>query len=335
VASYILRRILLAIPSLIGISLFVFLMLHSAGGDPAEVKLGARGDPASVAALRHEMGLDRPLAVQYLDFLSGAVRGDLGRSYRSNAPVADEVFSRFPATIELAVVALLIGAVIGLTAGVLAATKRGSILDFASTFGALVGVSIPTFWLGLILIIVFGVWLKWLPISGRVNPRLGADPNAHFLILSSLVDGNWVIFKDAVRHIILPAVTLAGWPAAIIARMTRASLIEAMEQDYIRTARAKGLTERQVVRGHAFRNALIPIVTVVGLELGGLLGGAVVTETVFSWPGVGKLTADAIAARDYQVTQGVVLLLGAVFVAINLIVDLFYAVIDPRIRYSS
>ncbi|HYP62077.1 MAG TPA: ABC transporter permease [Thermomicrobiales bacterium] len=331
---YILRRILLSIPILIGISLIVFLMLHSAGGDPAEVKLGARGDPEAVAALRHEMGLDRPLAVQYLDFLSGAIHGDLGRSYRSNAPVADEVLSRFPATIELAVVALLIGSTIGFAAGVLAATKRGSVFDFTSTLGALIGVSIPTFWLGMILIIIFGVWLQWLPISGRVNPRLGADPNAHFLILSSLVHGDWVIFKDAVRHVILPALTLAGWPAAIIARMTRASLIEALEQDYIRTARAKGLTEQRVVRSHAFRNALIPIVTVVGLELGGLLGGAVVTETVFAWPGVGKLTADAIAARDYQVTQGVVLLLGAVFVTINLVVDLFYAFIDPRIRYG-
>lgn len=333
-ARYILRRILLAIPILIGISLIVFLMLHSAGGDPAEVRLGALADEESVAALRKEMGLDRPLAVQYLDFLSGAVKGDLGRSYRSNAPVANEVFSRFPATIELALVALLIGSVIGVTAGILAATRRGSIFDWAGTFGALFGVSIPTFWLGMILIIVFGVWLEWLPISGRVNPRLGADPSAHFLIVSSLFDGNWIVFRDAVEHIILPAFTLAGWPAAIIARMTRASLIEAMDQDYIRTARAKGLEEREVVRGHAFRNALIPIVTVVGLELGGLLGGAVVTETVFAWPGVGKLTEDAISARDYQVTQGVVLLLGAVFVAINLIVDVIYAAIDPRIRYN-
>jgi peptide/nickel transport system permease protein len=335
VTRYILRRVLLAFPILIGISLIVFLMLHSAGGDPAAVKLGARGDQESIAALRHEMGLDRPLAVQYLDFLSGAVQGDFGRSYRSNAPVAGEVFSRFPATIELSLVSILIGAAVGLTAGILAATKRGSLFDWAGTFGALIGVSVPTFWLGLILIIVFGVWLQWLPISGRVNPRLGADPNAHFLIASSLLDGNWVIFKDALKHIILPAFTLAGWPAAIIARMTRASLLEAMDQDYIRTARAKGLEERQVVRRHAFRNALIPIVTVAGLELGGLLGGAVVTETVFAWPGVGKLTIDAISARDYQVTQGVVLLLGAVFVAINLLVDLFYAVIDPRIRYGS
>lgn len=334
-AGYALRRLALAVPILIGVSLIVFLMLHSAGGDPAQVKLGARADPESVAALRHEMGLDRPLATQYLEFLADAARGDLGRSYRSDSLVSSEVFSRFPATIELTVVALAIGAVVGLTAGTIAATRRGSILDYLSTLGALIGVSVPTFWLGMLLIIVVGAKLEWLPISGRVNPRLGADPSAHFLILSSAVHGNWTIFWDALRHILLPALTLAGWPASIIARMTRASLIESLGEDYVRTARAKGLEERDVVRRHAFRNALIPVVTVVGLELGGLLGGAVVTETVFAWPGVGKLTADAIAARDYQVTQGVVLLLGAVFVLINLLVDLVYAVIDPRIRHRS
>ncbi|MEA2530707.1 MAG: peptide/nickel transport system permease protein, partial [Thermomicrobiales bacterium] len=263
-----------------------------------------------------------------------ALVGDFGRSYRSNAPVADEVVSRFPATIELAIVSIVIGAAVGLAAGIAAGTRRHTLFDYTSTFGALLGVSIPTFWLGLALIIVFGIWLRWLPISGRVDPRLGADPSAHFLILSSLVHGDWVIFKDAAKHIILPALTLAGWPAAIIARMTRASLGEALDQDYIRTARAKGLGEGLVVRRHALRNALIPVLTVVGLELGGLLGGAVVTETVFSWPGVGKLTADAIAARDYQVTQGVVLLLGAVFVGLNLLFDLVYAAVDPRIRYA-
>ena len=333
--SYIVRRLLIAIPVLIGISLIVFLMLHSAGGDPAEVKLGARGDQASVAKLRHDMGLDRPLAVQYLDYLRGAVHGDLGRSYRSNASVGTEVFDRFPATIELSLVAIVIGIIIGLVAGSLAATHRGGPLDYGSTVGALIGVSIPTFWLGLILIIIFGVWLRWLPISGRVNPRIGADPSAHFLLFSTAIHGQWAVCIDALKHIILPALTLAGWPAAIITRMTRASLIEAMEGEYIRTARAKGLSERVIVRVHAFRNALIPIVTVVGLELGGMLGGAVVTETVFAWPGVGKLTADAIAARDYQVTQGVVLLLCTVFVVINLLVDLIYAAIDPRIRYGS
>lgn len=332
-ANYLARRLLLAIPILIGISLIVFLMLHTAGGDPAELKLGMRADPESVAALRHEMGLDRPLVVQYLDFLGNALTGDLGRSYRSNAPVAEEVFARFPATIELALASMLIGTIVGLVAGTIAGIKRNSIFDYSSTFVALLGVSIPTFWLGLALMVVFGVWLEWLPISGRVNPRLGADPSAHFLVVNSLIHGDWRVFEDSFKHLILPALTLAGWPAAIIARMTRAALIETMGQDFIRTARAKGLRERVVVFAHAYRNAMIPVLTVVGLEFGGMLGGAVVTETVFAWPGVGKLTVDAIAARDYQVIQGVVLLLGAVFILINLTVDLLYAAIDPRIRY--
>ncbi|MFL5759410.1 MAG: ABC transporter permease [Thermomicrobiales bacterium] len=334
-APYVLRRVLLAIPTLLGVSALVFLMLHSAGGDPAELKLGTRADAASLARLRHEMGLDRPLAVQYADFLSHAAKGDLGRSYRSNQPVADEIISRFPATIELAIAAMMIGSVIGFTAGIIAGTRPHSLFDYGSTLGALIGISIPTFWLGISLIIVFGVWLHWLPLSGRVDPRLGVDPSTHFVVLSSFIHGDWVVFKDASKHLILPALTLAGWPAAIIARMTRASLVETLGEDYIRTARAKGLRENQIVRAHALRNAIIPVLTVVGLELGGLLGGAVITETVFAWPGVGKLTSDAIAARDYQMTQGVVLLLAVVFVVLNLCVDIVYAVVDPRIRYGS
>jgi peptide/nickel transport system permease protein len=331
---YILRRLLVSIPILFGVSLLVFLMMHEAGGDPAVIRLGMQADEESIARLRAEMGLDRPLAVQYLDFLSGAVQGDLGRSYRSNAAVTDEIWARFPATVELAVAAMLIGVVIGLTAGIVAGVKRNSWFDYTSTFTALIGISIPTFWLGIILIIIFGVWLEWLPISGRVNPRLGADPSQPFLVIRSALQGDWVVFEDALKHLILPAITLAGWPAAIIARITRASVIEAMDGDYIRTARAKGLRDTLVVRRHALPNAIIPVLTVIGLELGVLLGGAVVTETVFAWPGVGKLAYDAIAARDYQVTQGVVLLLAAVFVLLNLVVDILYAVIDPRIRYS-
>lgn len=333
--SYIVRRLALSIPILIGISLLVFLMLHTAGSDPALLILRSNADAESLARVRHELGLDRPLLVQYLDFAGNAVTGDLGRSYRSQASVSDEVFSRFPATIELAVAAMLIGGVIGFVAGTIAGRRPRSWFDYSSTFTALVGISIPTFWLGLLLIITFGLWLEWLPLSGRVNPRLGADPSAHFLILSSLFHGDWTIFQDSLKHLILPAVTLAGWPAAIVARMTRASLIESMGQDYVRTARAKGLTEGVIVRRHAYRNAMVPVLTVVGLEFGSLLGGAVVTETVFAWPGVGKLTIDAIAARDYQVTQGVVLLLGAVFVLLNLLVDIVYALIDPRIRLSN
>ena len=331
---YLLRRLVLTIPILLGVSLLVFLMLHSAGGDPAQTILGARADPDSIAALRHELGLDRPLLVQYVAFLSGAVRGDFGRSYRSNTPVVAEIATRFPATIELAIAAMAIAVVAGVVFGTLAAVRRHSIFDYLSSTVVLLGVSIPTFWLGLILIIIFGLWLRWLPISGRVNPRLGADPSLPFLTVGSLVQGNWTVAKDALRHLILPALTLAAWPAAIVARMTRASLIESLGQDYVRTARGKGLPERLIVVSHAARNALLPVLTVVGLEFGTLLGGAVVTETIFSWPGLGQLTVTAIGARDYQVVQGVVVLLGAVFVLLNLLVDVLYAVLDPRIRYE-
>jgi ABC-type dipeptide/oligopeptide/nickel transport system permease component len=332
--SYILRRLALTIPILLGISLLVFFMLHSAGGDPATVILGSRADEASLAALRAEMGLDQPLWVQYGSFLSGAVRGDLGRSYRSNTPVVSEIAARFPATIELALSAMVLAIVFGVLLGTLAAVRRHTWLDYVSSSVVLFGVSIPTFWLGLILIIIFGLWLRWLPISGRVNPRLGADPSTPFLALNALINGNLVVARDAFAHLVLPALTLAAWPAAIVARMTRASLIESLAQDYARTARGKGLRERSVVAVHAARNAVLPVLTVVGLELGSLLGGAVVTETVFSWPGLGQLTVTAIGARDYQVVQGVVLLLATVFVMLNLLVDLLYAVLDPRIRYE-
>ncbi|MFT4040501.1 MAG: ABC transporter permease [Thermomicrobiales bacterium] len=332
--TYILRRLALTIPVLLGISLLVFFMLHSAGGDPAQLVLGARADPESLAALREEMGLNRPLLVQYGAFLAGAVRGDLGRSYRSNTPVVNEIAARFPATIELAVAAMVIAIIVGVALGTLAAVRRHSWLDYVSSTVVLAGVSIPTFWLGIILIIIFGLWLRWLPISGRVNPRLGADPSTPFLAISALVQGNLPVARDAFAHLILPAVTLAAWPAAIVARMTRASLLESLGQDYARTARGKGLRERRVVAVHAARNAVLPVLTVVGLEFGGLLGGAVVTETVFSWPGLGQLTVTAIGARDYQMVQGVVLLLATVFVLLNLLVDVLYTLLDPRIRYE-
>jgi peptide/nickel transport system permease protein len=333
-ASYLLRRLLLTIPILLGVSMLVFFMLHSAGGDPATLMLGSRADPDAIAELRAELGLDRPLWVQYGDFLSGAVRGDFGRSYRSNSPVVAEIAARFPATIELAVAAMGIAVVVGVAVGTVAAVRRHTVFDYLSSAGVLLGISIPTFWLGIILIIVFGLWLRWLPISGRVDPRLGADPSVPFLTVTSLLQGNWAVAGDAFRHLILPALTLAAWPAAIVARMTRASLLESLGQDYARTARGKGLPERLIVVRHAARNALLPVLTVVGLEFGTLLGGAVVTETIFAWPGLGQLTVAAIGARDYQVIQGVVVLLAAVFVVLNLMVDVLYAVLDPRIRYG-
>jgi peptide/nickel transport system permease protein len=333
-ASYLLRRLALAIPILLGVSLLVFFMLHSAGGDPAQLILGSRADPRSLAELRREMGLDRPLPAQYIDFLAKAMRGDFGRSYRSNTPVVNEIAARFPATIELAVAAMAIAVVVGVVLGGLAAVRRHSWIDYFSSASVLLGVSLPTFWLGIILIIIFGLWLRWLPISGRVDPRLGADPSVPFLTVTSLLQGNWAVARDAFSHLILPALTLAAWPAAIVARMTRASLLESLGQDYVRTARGKGLRERTIVLGHAAWNGLLPVLTVVGLEFGTLLGGAVVTETIFAWPGLGQLTVNAIGARDYQMVQGVVLLLAAVFVLLNLLVDVLYALLDPRIRYE-
>jgi peptide/nickel transport system permease protein len=334
VTGYVVRRLLIAVPILFGITLIVFLMLHTAGGDPAVIMLGPRASDESLRELRHELKLDRSLPVQYLDFLGKAVRGNFGDSYRSRQPVSDEVFNRFPATVELAIAAMLIGSAIGLIAGVTSATRRNSIIDLTSTMGSLIGVSIPTFWLGIIMIVIFGVELKWLPISGRIDSRIGADPSIRFIVFSSLFHGDWTILKDALKHLILPAFTLAAWPAAIIARMTRSSLIEALNQDYIRTARSKGLAERTVIWRHAIRNALLPVVTVAGLEFGGLLAGAVVTEQVFSWPGIGKLTVDAITNRDYQIVQGVVILVGVIFIVINLLVDLLYAWLDPRIHFQ-
>lgn len=329
------RRVLLLVPILVGVSLITFLMLHFAGGDPAELKLGFHSTPEALQRLRGELGLNDPLPVQYGRFLLGALHGDLGRSYVTNADVSTEIMARFPATIELSLTSMAIAIVVGLVAGVISATRRHSVTDSVTTGAVLLGVSVPTFWLGMILIIVFAVSLHWLPVSGRIDPRLVAPPTVtHLLTVDSLLAGNWAVFQDAFAHIILPAVTLAGWPAAIIARQTRSALMDVLQRDYVRTARAKGLRERAVVLRHALRNALLPVVTVTGLEFGTLLGGAVVTETVFAWPGVGHMVVDAIAARDYLLVQGAVLLFALVFALLNLMADVVYAFLDPRIRYT-
>ncbi len=229
--AYLLRRLIIAIPTLIGVSLVVFLMLRTAGGDPVEARLGQRGDPAQKAQLRHELGLDRPLAVQYLDFVSHALRGDFGRSYRSNAPVADEIKARLPATIELAAAAMAVAVAVGLLLGVALALRRDSLLDHTGTVLTLLGVSIPNFWLGLLLIIVFGLWLRWLPISGRIDPRLGADPSLPLLPLNAALRGDWAVAADALRHLVLPVTALAAWPAAVVGPQTRAAGVEGLRQD--------------------------------------------------------------------------------------------------------
>jgi len=302
--SYIARRLLLAVPALWGVVTLVFLALRLIPGDPALVMAGEAAPHEVVEAIRLEFGLDQPLPVQYGIFLARLVRGDLGRSVRTRHPVASEIWARLPATAELALASMLIATVLGVAAGVISATRQNTVVDYMSTVGALLGISVPVFWLGLMGMWFFSVQLRWLPVGGR----------------------------GTLHHLILPALTLGAATIGMVARMTRSSMLEVLRQDYIRTARAKGLRERQVNQKHALRNALIPVVTIVGLQIGGLLGGAVLTETVFAWPGVGRLAVDSILNRDYPVVQGVVIMVAVIFVLANIGVDILYSVIDPRIR---
>lgn len=332
--KYILKRLALLLPVILGVSILVFLVMHVFTTDPASIILGQHATAEQVANLREELGLNKPLYLQYFDFIGGVFKGSLGNSLITKTSVTGEILARFPATIELALAAIIIASIVGVIIGVISAVKQNSIVDYLSMMGALLGVSMPIFWLGLMLIVLFSVKLHWLPVSGRI--QIGMEP-AHvtgFYLLDSLITGNMAAFKSALMHLTLPAVALASYSTAIIARMTRSTMLEIVKQDYIRTARAKGLFEKVVILKHALRNALIPITTVIGLQLGSLLGGAVLTETVFSWPGVGSYTIDAIMKSDYPVVQGAVMILAIVFVLVNLIVDLLYAYLDPRIKYS-
>jgi peptide/nickel transport system permease protein/oligopeptide transport system permease protein len=304
--SYVLKRFLSMIPVLFGISLLLFLMLRLLPGDPAQVLAGQMASPEDIAAIRTQLGLDRPIHVQYLAFLGRLVRLDLGRSARTQNPVIEEVWARLPNTLLLATAAIVLACLFGIPAGVISAVRPYSWVDYLVTITGLFGMSMPVFWLGLMLVIVFSVILKWLPAGGI---------------------GSW-------QHIILPSVTLASFVTAFIARMTRSTMLETLAQDYTTTARSKGLRENAVVVKHALKNALIPIITVVGLQFGLLLGGAVLTETVFAWPGLGRLIVDSILARDYPVIQGAILIFGLLYILVNLAVDLAYALIDPRIRYD-
>ena len=332
---YIRQRLLLAIPTLLGVSLLVFVMVHLVPGDPAQVMLGERAAPQTLAALRHEMGLDRPLPVQFGRYLLGLLRGDLGRSVRSHEQVAVELRQRFPATCELALASMLLAVALGIGAGVLAALHRGRAADQAGMALATAGLSVPIFWLGLML--VLGLAVRWplFPVSGRLSPGLSIAPVTGLYTLDALLRGDLRAFADACWHLVLPAVTLSTVPMAVIARMTRSSLLETLGQDYIRTARAKGLPYWRVVIHHALRNASLPTLTVIALEFGYLLGGAVLTESVFAWPGVGRWLFLAVQARDFPAVQGGVLLMASVFIAANLAADVLYAWLDPRIRYDS
>lgn len=332
--KYIIKRILMLIPVLIGVSVIVFLIMRVFSPDPAPIVLGQHATLESVKAWRQANGLNDPILVQYFNFIKGALTGDLGTSYYTKLSVTKEIFSRFPATIELAVVSIILASLFGILIGVVSAVKKNSIFDNASMVLALIGVSMPIFWLGILLIILFSGTLHWLPSYGRLNPLLQPENITGLYLIDSLLTGDVNFFLDALRHIILPACALAMYSTAIIARMTRSSMLETLHQDYIRTARAKGISECRVIRKHALRNGLIPIVTVIGLQLGSLLGGAVLTETVFSWPGIGAYTVACILKSDFPVVQGVVLLVALVFVLMNLFVDVIYAFLDPRIKYA-
>ena len=284
--------------------------------------------------VRAELQLNDPLPVQFVKYLGRVLQGDLGRSIQNSERVTVLLAKRFPATIELTLGAMLIASVVGVLTGVVAATRQHSWFDGLSMFVALFGFSMPIFWLGIMLILLFAWYLGWFPISGRLDYTLELTRVTNLYLLDAILSGNWAALGNALRHLVLPAVTLSSVPLAIIARMTRSSLLEVLRQDYVRTARAKGVAEQRVVSRHALKNAFIPVVTVIGLNVGSLLGGAILTETIFAWPGVGRLVVDSIFARDYPIVQGAVLVIAILFVLINLLVDLSYAYLDPRIRYG-
>jgi peptide/nickel transport system permease protein len=334
--QYILKRLLNLIPVLFGITLLVFLLLHLIPGDPAQILAGQRATPEAVAAIREQLGLNKPLPVQYFLFLGNLLRFDLGNSIMSGTSIIQEIAVRWPATFELSVAAMLIALVLGIPAGVLAAVRKNSAIDNLTMSGSLVGVSMPVFWLGLLLIYLFAVNLQWLPPGLRISQEaaLTFKPMTGFYVLDALLQLNWKALKDVLAHLILPALTLSTIPLAIIARITRSAMLEVLSQDYIRTARAKGVLERWVIFKHALKNALLPVVTIIGLQFGVLLSGAILTETIFSWPGIGSWIYEGILARDYPVVQGGVLFVAVSFVLINLLVDISYAFLDPRIQYQ-
>jgi dipeptide transport system permease protein len=336
VLTIVLKRLALLLPTLIGVTFLAFLLIHLMPGDPIEMLMPERGiDPARHAQLRAELGLDRPLLVQYVRYLGDLATGDLGRSIVTKKPVLEEFATVFPATLELSLAAITLAVLFGVPIGVLAALNRGGPFDYAAMSVSLTGYSMPIFWWGLLLILLFSVQLGWTPVSGRIGVIHDVPPTTGLLLVDSLLEGDGAAFASAAHHLVLPALVLATIPLATVARMTRSSMLEVLNADYIRTARAKGLSPLRVVGLHALRNALIPVVTVVGLAVGVLLAGAILTETVFSWPGVGKWLVDAVSRRDFPVLRGGILLVASTVIAVNLFVDLLYGLLDPRIRRAA
>ena len=329
---FVVRRLLLLVPVLIGLSLLVFVWVRALPGSQASALLGERATPDAVARFERQYGLNRPIHVQYWAYLKSTARGDLGTSVASRRPVTTEIKEKFPATVELAIAAMTFALVLGIPLGFIAAKRYRSPVDHGSLFLSLIGVSIPVFFLAIMLKYVFGVRLGWLPTVGRQDVLLEVEHPTNFYVLDGIVTGNWIAAWDATKHLILPAIALGCIPLAIISRVTRASVLDVQNEDYVRTAHAKGLPPRQVDRKHVFRNALLPVTTIVGLSFGILLSGAVLTETVFAIPGMGSWLKEAIFNHDYAVLQGGILFLAIVFVIVNLIVDITYALIDPRIR---
>ena len=336
--QFILRRLGLVIPTFIGITLLTFAFVHLIPGDPVLIMAGERGiSPERHAQLMAMFGLDQPLWKQYLTYINGVLHGDLGISLKSRIPVWDEFVPRFKATLELGICAMIFAVAVGIPVGVLAAVKRGSIFDHTAVGISLTGYSMPIFWWGIMLIMLVSVQLNLTPVSGRISDTIFLDdshPLTGFMLIDTLLWGEPGDFKDAVMHMILPAIVLGTIPLAVIVRMTRSAMLEVLGEDYIRTARAKGLTRMRVIVVHALRNAMLPVVTVIGLQVGTLLAGAILTETIFSWPGLGRWLIEALQRRDYPVVQGGVLLVAILIILVNLLVDLLYGVVNPRIRHK-
>jgi peptide/nickel transport system permease protein len=334
VLRFVVRRLLLLVPILLGLSILVFVWIRALPGGPAEALLGERATPESIAHIRHQYGLDKPVYVQYWSYLKTVGHGDLGTSIATRRAVTDELKQRFPATIELTVAAMIFALVLGIPLGFVAAKRYGTSLDHASLILSLVGVSIPVFFLAILLKYIFAVKLGLLPTVGRISALIDLNHPTNFYLLDALLAGDLNAFWDVAKHLILPAVALGSIPLSIIARITRAAVLDVQNEDYVRTARAKGLSPRVVDERHIFRNALLPIVTIIGLQAGLLLSGAVLTETVFAFPGMGTWLVDAIRGRNFPVLQGGILFVSLVFVLVNLLVDVTYALINPRIRVS-
>lgn len=331
--TYSVRRIFSLIPVLFGLSLIVFFMIRAIPGDPAQVILGQLATKEAIADLTRELGLDQPWYVQYFHYLGGLLTGDLGESLRTKSAISTEVWPYLAATMELSFVAMMIAIVIGVNAGIISAWFQNSWFDYAAMVLALIGVSMPIFWLGLMEQWVFAINLDILPTSGREEVRNPVEAITNFYLIDTLIQGQTAQFVEVMKHLVLPAAALATIPMAIIARITRSAMLEVMRSDFIRTARAKGLSMFWVVYKHSLKNAIIPVLTVIGLQTGLLLGGAILTETIFSWPGIGRYIYEAIGYRDYPVIQSGILIIALIFVLINLVVDLLYAAVDPRIKY--